>query len=136
MMFNDFLDNPKAPHFADIPKADSFLSATHAESLTDKNVEKTFIAASKASFKQKTDLGMSCSSRVYETSRKACELILVRQQFRVQLLHSPRQGRYVRDQPDDEPPGTAFGHESGSSPGVHQGFGGMWFSYISVLCME
>ena len=61
MLFNDFLDNPKAPHFADIPNADSFLSATHAETLTDKNVEKTFIAASKASFKQKTDPGMSCS---------------------------------------------------------------------------
>jgi len=67
MLFNDFLDNPKAPHFADIPNADSFLSATHAETLTDKNVEKTFIAASKASFKQKTDPGMSCSRRLGNT---------------------------------------------------------------------
>jgi len=67
MLFNDFLNNPKAPHFANIPKADSFLTATHAESLTDKNVEKTFIAASKASFKQKTDPGMSCSRRLGNT---------------------------------------------------------------------
>ena len=67
MLFNDFLNNPKAPHFANIPKADSFLTATHAESLTDKNVEKTFIAASKASFKQKTDPGMSCSRRIGNT---------------------------------------------------------------------
>ena len=67
MLFNDFLDNPKAPHFASIPNADSFLAATHAESLTDKNVEKTFIAASKASFKQKTDPGMSCSRRLGNT---------------------------------------------------------------------
>ena len=67
MLFNDFLDNPKAPHFANIPNADSFLAATHAESLTDKNVEKTFIAASKASFKQKTDPGMSCSRRLGNT---------------------------------------------------------------------
>ncbi|KIJ96082.1 hypothetical protein K443DRAFT_107808 [Laccaria amethystina LaAM-08-1] len=67
MLFNDFLDNPKAPHFANIPNADSFLAATHAESLTDKNVEKTFIAASKTSFKQKTDPGMSCSRRLGNT---------------------------------------------------------------------
>ncbi|EDR01308.1 uncharacterized protein LACBIDRAFT_254737 [Laccaria bicolor S238N-H82] len=67
MLFNDFLNNPKAPQFANIPNADSFLAATHAESLKDKNVEKTFIAASKASFKQKTDPGMSCSRRLGNT---------------------------------------------------------------------
>ena len=67
MLFNDFLNDPKASHFANIANADSFLTATHAESLTDKNVEKTFIAASKASFKQKTDPGMSCSRRLGNT---------------------------------------------------------------------
>ncbi|PPQ63098.1 hypothetical protein CVT24_005809 [Panaeolus cyanescens] len=75
MMFNDFISNPKAPQFANIPNAESFLSMTHAASLTDKNVEKTFVAASKASFAQKTNPGMACSKRLgnmYTASLYAC----------------------------------------------------------------
>jgi hydroxymethylglutaryl-CoA synthase len=64
MMFNDFLSNPKAPRFANIPNADAFLAASHDASLRDKDVEKTFVAASKASFAKKTDPGMACSKRL------------------------------------------------------------------------
>jgi hydroxymethylglutaryl-CoA synthase len=75
MMFNDFLVNPKSPRFANIPDAESLLSATHAASLTDKNVEKVFVGASKASFAQKTNPGMTCSKRLgnmYTASLYGC----------------------------------------------------------------
>ena len=75
LLYNDFLSNPEAPRFAGIPDPESLLSATHAASLTDKNVEKTFIAASKASFKQKSDPGMACSRRLgnmYTASLYGC----------------------------------------------------------------
>ena len=75
MMFNDFLANPKAPRFASISDPEALLSASHAVSLTDKNVEKTFISASKASFTQKTDPAMACSRRLgnmYTASLYGC----------------------------------------------------------------
>ncbi|CAA7269228.1 unnamed protein product [Cyclocybe aegerita] len=75
MLFNDFLDAPKAPRFANIPDPDALLSATHAASLSDKNVEKVFVGASKASFAQKTDPGMACSRRLgnmYTASLYGC----------------------------------------------------------------
>lgn len=75
MMFNDFLTNPQASRFANISNPDAFLSASHAASLTDKNVEKTFVTASKASFAQKTDPGMACSRRLgnmYTASLYGC----------------------------------------------------------------
>jgi len=75
MMFNDFLANPKAPRFANISDPEALLSASHAVSLTDKNVEKTFISASKASFTQKSDPAMACSRRLgnmYTASLYGC----------------------------------------------------------------
>ncbi|KAG6899165.1 ATP-dependent 5'-3' DNA helicase hcs1 [Termitomyces sp. T159_Od127] len=67
LWFNDFLANPTAPRFADIQNPESFLEMSSAESLADKNVEKTFINASKAAFKQKTDPAMACSRRLGNT---------------------------------------------------------------------
>ncbi|KAG6861460.1 ATP-dependent 5'-3' DNA helicase hcs1 [Termitomyces sp. Mi166 len=67
LWFNDFLANPTSPRFADIPKPESFLKLSPAESLADKNVEKTFINASKAAFKQKTEPAMACSRRLGNT---------------------------------------------------------------------
>ena len=75
LMFNDFKANPKASRFANISNPENFLSASHAVSLTDKNVEKTFIGASKSSFAQKTDPGMACSKRLgnmYTASLYGC----------------------------------------------------------------
>lgn len=73
--YNDFISNPTAPRFADVPDAEKFLAATHASSLTDKNVEKTFIAAGKASFAKRVDPGMACSRRLgnmYTASLYGC----------------------------------------------------------------
>ncbi|KAF9485453.1 hydroxymethylglutaryl-CoA synthase [Pholiota conissans] len=75
LLFSDFVANPKAPHFANIPDPETHLAHTHAASLTDKNVEKTFVAASKASFAKKTDPGMACSRRLgnmYTASLYGC----------------------------------------------------------------
>ncbi|KAG6831620.1 hypothetical protein H0H87_004682 [Tephrocybe sp. NHM501043] len=67
LWFNDFLSNPTSARFADIPNPESFLKLSHTDSLNDKSVEKTFINASKAAFKQKTDPAMSCSRRLGNT---------------------------------------------------------------------
>ena len=75
LMFNDFKTNPKASRFANISTPEAILSASHKVSLTDKNIEKTFIGASKSSFSQKTDPGMACSKRLgnmYTASLYGC----------------------------------------------------------------
>ncbi|KAK2462728.1 hypothetical protein APHAL10511_005246 [Amanita phalloides] len=80
LMYNDFLANPDMSHFANIPNRDNLLSMTRPDSLTDKNVEKTFITASKASFAQKSDAGMACSRRLgnmYTASLYGCLASLV-----------------------------------------------------------
>ena len=75
LMYNDFLANPDAPHFANVPNREALLALSRADSLADKNVEKTFIAASKASFNQKSNAGMACSRRLgnmYTASLYGC----------------------------------------------------------------
>ncbi|KAJ2915957.1 hypothetical protein MD484_g4458, partial [Candolleomyces efflorescens] len=75
MMFNDFVTKPQDSQYANIPDADTLLALPHAKSLTDKNVEKTFVAASKASFAKKTNPGMACSKRLgnmYTASLYGC----------------------------------------------------------------
>lgn len=75
LMFNDFISHSKAPRFANIPEPEALLSATHAATLTDKNVEKVFVSASKASFAAKSDPGMACSRRLgnmYTASLYGC----------------------------------------------------------------
>jgi hydroxymethylglutaryl-CoA synthase len=75
MLFNDFLSSPAASRFANIPNPDAFLKASHAESLRDKNVEKTFITAGKPGFAEKVDPAMACSRRLgnmYTASLYGC----------------------------------------------------------------
>ncbi|KAJ7117836.1 hydroxymethylglutaryl-coenzyme A synthase N terminal-domain-containing protein [Mycena epipterygia] len=75
MLYNDFVSTPSAPQFANIPEPDAFLSLTPKASLTDKNVEKTFVAAGKKSFAQKVDPAMACSRRLgnmYTASLYGC----------------------------------------------------------------
>lgn len=67
LMFNDFLANPTSSRFANVPNPESFLSMTPVASLSDKNTEKTFITASKASFAEKAGPGMACSRRLGNT---------------------------------------------------------------------
>ena len=75
MMYNDFKTSPSDPKYANIPDAETLVSLPQAKSLTDKNVEKTFVAASKASYAKKTDPGMACSKRLgnmYTASLYGC----------------------------------------------------------------
>ncbi|KAJ7578049.1 hydroxymethylglutaryl-coenzyme A synthase C terminal-domain-containing protein [Mycena floridula] len=75
MIYNDFLTTPEASCFANIPNAEALLSVTHAASLSDKNIEKTFITAAKPSFAQKVDPSMACSRRLgnmYTASLYGC----------------------------------------------------------------
>ncbi|KAF6761759.1 hydroxymethylglutaryl-CoA synthase [Ephemerocybe angulata] len=75
MLFADFIASPQDSKFANIPDSETLLALPHAKSLTDKSVEKTFVAASKASFAKKTDPGMACSKRLgnmYTASLYGC----------------------------------------------------------------
>lgn len=70
-LYNDYLSNPTAERFADIPAA--LKDLPRSETLLNKEVEKTFVAASKDLFKAKTapstltsrNLGNMYSASVY-----------------------------------------------------------------------
>jgi hydroxymethylglutaryl-CoA synthase len=80
MLFNDFLANPSHPKFAKIPSAEALLDMSYHATLTDKNVEKTFIAAAKAQFAAQVSPSMACSRRLgnmYTASLYGCLASLV-----------------------------------------------------------
>lgn len=88
LLYNDFLANPDAPRFANILNREALLAMSRPDSLTDKNVEKTFIAASKASFAQKSNPAMACSRRLgnmYTASLYGCLASLLSQVEPAQL---------------------------------------------------
>jgi hydroxymethylglutaryl-CoA synthase len=64
-MYNDFIANPSAPEYASIPAddAEKLLALTPAKSLTDKTLEKTFVALSKAHYKKHVEPSMECAQR-------------------------------------------------------------------------
>ena len=75
MMFNDFVNDRKAARFANITDAEKLVTISRSASLSDKNVEKAFVTASKASFAKKTDPAMACSKRLgnmYTASLYGC----------------------------------------------------------------
>ncbi|KAF7308390.1 3-hydroxy-3-methylglutaryl coenzyme A synthase [Mycena chlorophos] len=75
MLYNDFVAAPQDAQFASIPDAEAILALPVTKALTDKNIEKTFIAAGKKSFKDKVDPGMACSRRLgnmYTASLYGC----------------------------------------------------------------
>lgn len=75
MLYNDFLSNPSASEFANVVEPENILSATYKASLTDKNIEKTFIAASKPTYAKKVSASMHCSNRcgnMYTASLYGC----------------------------------------------------------------
>lgn len=51
LLYNDYLENPEAPIFAEVPA--ELKNITREQSLTDKTVEKTFVALSKKRFAQR-----------------------------------------------------------------------------------
>jgi hydroxymethylglutaryl-CoA synthase len=75
VVYNDFLSDPTAPRFANIADPESYLTESHTDSLTNKNLEKTFITAAKSSFAKKVDPSMACSRRLgnmYTASLYGC----------------------------------------------------------------
>ncbi|KAJ7781978.1 hydroxymethylglutaryl-coenzyme A synthase N terminal-domain-containing protein [Mycena maculata] len=75
MLYNDFFSAPSAPQFANIPNPDAILSTPRTRSVTDKVIERTFIAVGKSSFAQKVAPTMACSRRLgnlYTASLYAC----------------------------------------------------------------
>jgi hydroxymethylglutaryl-CoA synthase len=75
LLFNDFLASPSSPRFAGIPNPETFLALSHAASLTDKSVEKTFISAAKSVFGKQVAPAMACSRRLgnmYTASLYGC----------------------------------------------------------------
>jgi len=63
LMYNDFIASPSHPKFANVPSAEQILAVTEKASLTDKNIEKTFMAVGKNDFNVHVDPGMRCSRR-------------------------------------------------------------------------
>ncbi|WPH02022.1 Hydroxymethylglutaryl-CoA synthase [Acrodontium crateriforme] len=51
LLYNDYIENPEAPIFADVPA--ELKNITREQSLSDKTVEKTFVALSKKRFAQR-----------------------------------------------------------------------------------
>lgn len=80
MFYNDFLANSFAPQFKNVLDRESILSAPYKNSLTDKNLEKTFIAASKPTYSKKVEPSMHCSRRcgnMYTASLYGCLASLI-----------------------------------------------------------
>ncbi|KAG8931058.1 ATP-dependent 5'-3' DNA helicase hcs1 [Tulasnella sp. 418] len=63
LLYNDFVANPNHPDFASIQNPESILDIPYNKSLTDKNVEKTFVALAKSAYNKKVDPGMRCAKR-------------------------------------------------------------------------
>ncbi|KAI9464723.1 hydroxymethylglutaryl-coenzyme A synthase C terminal-domain-containing protein [Boletus coccyginus] len=75
LFYNDFINSPSAPQFANVPSPDTILATSYTASLTDKNLEKTFIAASKPAYSKKVEPVMHCSKRLgnmYTASLYGC----------------------------------------------------------------
>ena len=63
LVYNDFLANPDAPRYANVPEREAWLAQPYKASLTDKNLEKTFMAVAKAQFENTVEKGMRCARR-------------------------------------------------------------------------
>lgn len=75
MFWNDFVNFPSAPQFANVPSPETILATSYTATLTDKNLEKTFITASKATYSKKVEPAMACSKRLgnmYTASLYGC----------------------------------------------------------------
>ncbi|KAL6300882.1 hydroxymethylglutaryl-CoA synthase [Sparassis latifolia] len=63
LVYNDFMANPTSPRFANVPNPEAILAQPYKESLTDKTLEKAFIAVAKGEFEKTVELSMSCARR-------------------------------------------------------------------------
>ncbi|KAI6116817.1 hydroxymethylglutaryl-coenzyme A synthase C terminal-domain-containing protein [Pisolithus croceorrhizus] len=75
LFYNDFVNFPSSPQFANIPSPEGILALSYTASVTDKNLEKTFIGASKQLYAKKVGPTMHCSKRLgnmYTASLYGC----------------------------------------------------------------
>ncbi|TDL16820.1 hydroxymethylglutaryl-CoA synthase [Rickenella mellea] len=63
LLYNDFVANPAKPIFSTVPSPDSILSLPYSATLTDKSIEKAFVALAKDSFKNQVEPSLHCSKR-------------------------------------------------------------------------
>jgi hydroxymethylglutaryl-CoA synthase len=62
-LYNDFMTTPKDIKFANVPEPDTVLKIGYSASLTDKNVEKTFVGLAKSAFDAHVEPSMHCARR-------------------------------------------------------------------------
>lgn len=75
LLYNDFVASPDSPRFANIPSPETILAMPYKATITDKNLEKTFIAASKPLYDRMVAPTMRCSKRLgnmYTASLYGC----------------------------------------------------------------
>ncbi|EIW58587.1 hydroxymethylglutaryl-CoA synthase [Trametes versicolor FP-101664 SS1] len=63
LVYNDFLANPDAPRYANVPEPQALLAQPYKASLTDKALEKTFMGLAKADFEGTVEKGMKLARR-------------------------------------------------------------------------
>ena len=63
LVYNDFLANPDAPKYAGVPDRAAVLAQPYKASLTDKGLERAFMAVAKAEFEGTVEKGMRCARR-------------------------------------------------------------------------
>ncbi|CAE6457158.1 unnamed protein product [Rhizoctonia solani] len=63
LLFNDFLSNPSKSAFANVPEAEAIRAIPYEKSLTDKNIEKTFVALAKPLYAASVSPTMACAKR-------------------------------------------------------------------------
>ena len=63
LLFNDFLSSPTNPKFASIASPNSILDMTYNATLTDKVIEKSFVALASAEYKKIVSPSMHCAKR-------------------------------------------------------------------------
>ncbi|KAI0319832.1 hydroxymethylglutaryl-CoA synthase [Amylostereum chailletii] len=61
LIFNDYLSSPSSPEYESVPA--DFLQLSYKASISDKNVEKAFMALSKSDYAQRVAPSMRCAAR-------------------------------------------------------------------------
>ncbi|KAI0066956.1 hydroxymethylglutaryl-CoA synthase [Artomyces pyxidatus] len=61
LLFNDYLSSPTSEEYANVPA--EYLDLSYKASISDKNVEKTFMALSKADYAARVSPSMRCAAR-------------------------------------------------------------------------
>ncbi|KAH9975383.1 hydroxymethylglutaryl-CoA synthase [Lactifluus volemus] len=61
LLFNDYLASPNSPEYANVPP--EFLDLSYKATVTDKAIEKTFMALGKDDYAKRVSLSMRCAAR-------------------------------------------------------------------------